>query len=91
MKLQHLDGWIWTAAGTVYVAFVLVMIWHYLPGPRARLLALLAQQRYLYQQGSYQQRWQELPAWRREALEVRGKAPWKRYSGPGGPLPGWVR
>lgn len=63
------------ATNTAYLLLVLSTLWILFPGIRSWLRRVAQAQLFTMQYGAYLTRLETMPAWKREALEVRGRAP----------------
>lgn len=60
-------------ATVTYTLLVILMLFGFLPGVRRQILNWLRIQMWLWEMGRWEERWDQLPAWKQEALEVRGR------------------
>lgn len=63
------------ATNVAYLLVVASLLYMLFPGLRQATSRLVQSQLWLYQYGAYLERQRKLPAWKREALEVRGRRP----------------
>jgi hypothetical protein len=85
----RLDAGLEMSMRAAYVLVVLVCLWVLLPGLRAKLRDWMALQIYAYRVGRWGEEFSRMPAWRREGLKVRGKAPAGLELG--GQAPTWAK
>ena len=71
----RLSEWATAAYYTVCMLVLLAMLW---PGLRQTVWHWLRLQMYLWEVGQWEQHWSDLPAWKQEALEVRGRRVMRR-------------
>jgi hypothetical protein len=73
--IARLDVGLDVTLRALYLCLVVAMLWAVLPGMRAIARRWLERQIYAYRVGRWPDDFNRLPAWKREALHVRGKAP----------------